>query len=45
MRKSSQDHPEEEGWDTLLYYIAVMAALALTLHIIPVPGHGLGGGW
>ena len=33
--------PEEEGWDTLLYYVAVMAALALTLHLIP--GHGMGG--
>jgi hypothetical protein len=37
------DRPEEEGWDTLLYYVVVMAALALTLHMIP--GHGLGGRW
>jgi Zn-dependent protease len=43
VRKSSHDRPEEEGWDTLLYYLAVMAALALTLHLIP--GHGLGGRW
>jgi Zn-dependent protease len=43
MRKSSHDRPEEEGWDTLLYYIAVMGALALTLHMIP--GHGLGSRW
>jgi Zn-dependent protease len=43
MRKSSQDRPEEEGWDTLLYYVAVMAALALTLHMIP--GHGIGNRW
>jgi Zn-dependent protease len=40
-RKSSHDQPEAEGWDTLLYYVAVMAALALTLHVIP--GHGFGG--
>ena len=39
-RKSSNDRPETDGWDTLLYYIAVMAALALTLHVIP--GHGFG---
>jgi Zn-dependent protease len=39
-RPSAHDRPEEEGWDTLLYYIAVMGALALTLHLIP--GHGLG---
>jgi hypothetical protein len=43
MRKSSHDRPDEEGWDTLLYYIAVMAALALTLHMLP--GHGLGNRW
>ena len=43
MHKSSQDHPDEEGWDTLLYYVAVMAALALTLHLIP--GHGMGNRW
>ncbi len=43
LRKSSQDRPEAEGWDTLLYYIAVMGALALTLHLIP--GHGLGRRW
>ena len=29
-----------EGWNTLLYYAAVMVALALTLHILP--GSGLG---
>ncbi len=39
-RASMQDRPEDEGWDTLLYYVAVMAALALTLHV--VPGHGIG---
>jgi Zn-dependent protease len=39
-RKSANDRPEEEGWNTLLYYVAVMAALALTLHLIP--GQGLG---
>jgi Zn-dependent protease len=43
MRKSSHDRPEEEGWDTLIYYIAVMGALALTLRMIP--GHGLGNRW
>ncbi len=42
-RPSANDRPEEEGWDTLLYYVAVMAALALTLHVIP--GHGMGGRW
>jgi hypothetical protein len=42
-RASMNDRPEEEGWDTLLYYVAVMAALALTLHLLP--GHGLGGRW
>jgi Zn-dependent protease len=42
-RPSAHDRPDEEGWDTLLYYIAVMAALALTLHLIP--GHGLGNRW
>jgi Zn-dependent protease len=42
-RPSAHDRPEEEGWDTLLYYIAVMAALAFTLHVIP--GHGMGGRW
>ncbi|MGA9720769.1 MAG: site-2 protease family protein [Acidobacteriaceae bacterium] len=42
-RPSAQDRPEEQGWDTLLYYIAVMAALALTLHVIP--GHGIGSRW
>lgn len=40
-RRSTDDRPEDEGWDTLLYYVAVMAALALTLHA--VPGHGFGG--
>src|ERR1700728_2356577 len=25
-RPSMGDHPDEEGWDTLLYYVAVMAA-------------------
>lgn len=43
VRKSSNDRPEAEGWDTLLYYVGVMAVLALTLHVIP--GHGLGGRW
>lgn len=43
VRKSSHDRPDTEGWDTLLYYVAVMVALALTLHVIP--GHGLGGRW
>jgi Zn-dependent protease len=42
-RPSANDRPEGEGWDTLLYYVAVMAALALTLHV--VPGHGMGGRW
>jgi Zn-dependent protease len=42
-RSSMNDRPEEEGWDTLLYYLAVMAALALTLHMLP--GHGLGNRW
>ena len=42
-RPSMGDRPDEEGWDTLLYYVAVMAALALTLHMIP--GHGLGNRW
>ena len=39
-RPSMRDRPENEGWDTLLYYVVVMAALALTLHA--VPGHGVG---
>ena len=42
-RPSMRDRPDGEGWDTLLYYVAVMAALALTLHLIP--GHGLGNRW
>ena len=42
-RPSMHDRPDEEGWDTLLYYVAVMAALALTLHLIP--GHGVGNRW
>jgi Zn-dependent protease len=42
-RPSMSDRPEDEGWDILLYYIAVMSALALTLHAIP--GHGVGSRW
>jgi len=45
-RLYTKDKPEHDDWRTWLYFVAVLAALGLTLHFLPPANFrgGMGGG-